>query len=374
MNWNLVLHKYPRSILENENALLLLAILEQNGLATEDELNSFTNFDKYLYKKLLLDLQLNQLIQYRSNFIRLTRKGKIFIDRFNLVEPILSDLVEKLGYKGKEKEDFEQILFQYRSSAFDFYQNSLCTIKTWEKFAETENASLIKANSQLFLDELLGGTLSLLLRDLRNWWTHSPQLSSVFININDDIKNLICSKDLIETEFPETWDTKTKYAVIFLNKLENSNFHFDSLKGENKNYKLESLISAFHIFQYNSKPFEWYGKLCMEMPLVINNKTKEHDSVISILNALFDLNKNKVLIQKTSKSISRRISTEWIPTNNEVSLDNDMLETIMLSSDIQELSLVTGIQESSLHSMITDIRNKCNLLLGVEQTIDIIKK
>ena len=369
MNWNLILSKYPRSIFDDDKALLLLALLERHGLATEDELSNSTNFEKYLLKKILIDLQLNQLIQYGSNYVRLTEKGKNIIDRFGLLETIVSDFVDSLGYEGKEKKDFEQVLLLYRNSSFEFYQNSLCTIRTWKSLAEEIPSK--KSSSQSF-EELIGGMRSLLLRDLRNWWAHSHQPTSIFQDINKDIQFLICSTNLAETIIPKTWDSKKIYAIVFLNKLEKENIHLDFSDSIKQQYEIEPLISAFHIFQYNSAPFEWYDDLCAVLPEIPKKRKIEDKGIlIKTFNTLLEQSKIERKLLKTDQAISIKIYPDWIPTKKESLWGNDILETLMIVSDIRELSRRTGIQETSLRNLLIDIRNKCNNLLGVKHNPDL---
>lgn len=368
MNWNLILNKYPRSILDNDKSLLLLALLERNGLATEDELSNSIHLEKYLLKRILIDLQLNQLIQYGSNSVRLSEKGKTFIERFDLLEPIISDLVESLGYEGKEKEDFEQILFQYRDSSFEFYQNSLCTIKIWEYLAREVPA---KSKSSQSLEEQIGGMRSLLLRDLRNWWAHSLQPSSVFKDINKDLQLLICSTNLEETEILNTWDSKKIYAIVFLNKLEKENLHTTSANLLKKKYEIEPLISAFHNFQYNSAPFEWYDNLCVALPEITNKKkVKSKEIFIKTFNNLLERSKSERNLIKADTNKSIKIYHDWIPTKKEVIASNDILEALMLSSNMHDLSSKTGVEEISLKNLLMDIRNKCDSLLADKQNLD----
>lgn len=368
MNWNLILNKYPKSILNDDKALLLLALLERNGLATEDELSNGINLEKYLLKRILIDLQLNQFIQYGSNYVCLTEKGKNIIERLDLLEPIISDLVESLGYEGKEKKDFEQVLSQYRSSSFDFYQNSLCTIKIWKSLAEEVPTESI---SSQFLEELIGGMRSLLLRDLRNWWAHSLQPSSTFQDINKDLQFLICTTKLEETKIPKTWDSKKVYAVIFLNKLEKENLHSTSPHLIKDKFEIEPLISAFHTFQYNSAPFEWYDDLCVALPEITSKrKAKNKEIFIKTFNELLEQSRSERNLIKTDKKISINIYHDWIPTKKETKVSNDILEMLMVSSDIHDLSSRTGIQETSLKNLLIDIRNKCDDLLGSKKTIN----
>jgi hypothetical protein len=364
MNWNLILNKYPRSILGDEKSLLLLALLERNGLATEDELSNNTNFEKYLLKKALIDLQLNQLIQYGSNYVRLTEKGKNIIERFGLLEPIVSDFVDSLGFEGKEKKDFEQVLFQYRNTSFEFYQNSLCTIRVWKDLVEELPS---EEGSSQFLEEIIGGMRTLLLRDLRNWWAHSHQPSSVFRDVNKDIRLMICSTNLQETEIPKTWNSKKIYALIFLNKLENKNLHLDLPNSIGNKREIEPLISAFHVFQYNSAPFEWYDDLCTALPEISNKgKIESKDIFIKTFTTLLKQSKIERKLLKTDKEISINIYHDWIPTKKDTFVSSDIFEMLMIASDINELSSRTGIQEASLRKLLVDIRNKCDNLLDVK--------
>ncbi len=343
-------------MLNDETALLILALLERNGLATEDELINDINFEQHKIKQVLVALQMNQLISYGSNYVRLTTKGKNIIDRFDLLEPVISDLLDDLGYKGKEKTDFEHILIQYRNSSFDFYQNSLCTIKTWKNLAN----NILDSEDVLFSQELLGGMRSFLLRDIRNWWAHSHQSESTLNKISKEIRVLICSPHLDKITSYKKLSSSKKYTLVLLKKLEQQNIHADIQNPIE--LKAQPLVSAFHLFQYTSEPFIWYDDLCEALPNIPNKKIFENKNIfLKTFKALLEESRSEHnFVQEKEIHISHR----WQPTKQQSIHNNDVFEMLTVVSNIADLSSRTGVQEENLKSLLTEIRDKCNTILG----------
>src|SRR5690242_6132771 len=104
MNWPLLLAGYPRSILQDSLPVTILALLERSGLITEDQLVAMAGADEGKTKEALFDLRLNSLIEYGSHHLRLTERGKRLIDRFDLAQEIISNVLDTLDLGDEEKE------------------------------------------------------------------------------------------------------------------------------------------------------------------------------------------------------------------------------------------------------------------------------
>jgi len=94
MSWSLDLSTYPRSILKNELPLLILSLIERSGLTTEEEIGRKVNIKSKKLKRILIDLQLNNLLEYGKHYFSATEKAKYLIDRFELGGSILEDVLE----------------------------------------------------------------------------------------------------------------------------------------------------------------------------------------------------------------------------------------------------------------------------------------
>jgi len=178
MSWAILLSDYPRSVLRNEESIAILAFLERQGGATEDEMLPFCT-DKASLSAALLELHRNQLVDVNPAFVRITQRGKTLLDRFDLRVDIVEDVLESLALSSTEKTAYRQRLVEYREHAFPLYLNSLRSMRMWEQFDEKvlpRKPTYVSSPTEPVVDRSTA-KLTILLRSLRDWLIHYPESS-----------------------------------------------------------------------------------------------------------------------------------------------------------------------------------------------------
>lgn len=160
-------HPYP--ILQDENALLLLSMIERAGLVAEIDLRTMSGVEDSLLQRYLYRLQVGKFIEHGTNFVRLTETGRDCLDRLSLYEEILEDILGSLDVHGQERRACSRDLRAYRKSCFRLYQNSVCTVLQWQRLAPF---LMLDVEKRRRFSTIV--VKSLLARDLRNWRMHVP--------------------------------------------------------------------------------------------------------------------------------------------------------------------------------------------------------
>jgi len=368
MNWALLIAEYPRSMLKDELSLIVLVFIERGGLTTEDELSSRLSMENHELKQTLFDLHLNQFIEYSKHHMRVTERGKRLIDRSQLSDDILEDLLNSLSPKYDEREIYKTILQQYRDTSFRYYLNSLGSIKTWENICILIYG---QHNMERELSEIQIGKWTLLLRDLRNWWQHSYPDDALLDRANVNLKILLKSHDLPDAKITRSNDEDIVYATYFelLNGIEKRTLY--PLLREPKRvpqirYGKISLLLALHDFQAASEPDCWYDDLYESR--LVSLEEKNYSTSSKYLQAIRKMLTRESESKRTAKSKYSQgdFKEKWSPNQQIPGNTSNFLELLMIAKTLDELKGLTGLRENLLKSLLTEISTKCDSLLGTE--------
>ena len=129
--WRVLLSEYPESLLSDELALTILSLLEQRGMLREDELADLMNVGRGEITAKLLALQKNRMVEYAKMYLKPTDRAKILLDRFDLGDEITSDLIVQLNVDETAESKFREVFASYRRHAFSHYLNSMAAIRSW---------------------------------------------------------------------------------------------------------------------------------------------------------------------------------------------------------------------------------------------------
>lgn len=360
MSWSLLLAKHPRSILTNENALLVLALLERSGLTTEEDLSTRVNLELPILKKTLLDLQMNGLVEYGSQHVRLTERGKYLIDRFKLQSAILDDVLDMLTLQGKEREDYKFLLNVYRDSAFRFYQNSLCSIRVWSDLAKRVPS---KEDPKKVTAETLAYMQTLLLRDLRNWWQQAHPPKGTLDKVDDELRSILTANYLLED--PPVGEPRID-IYFFPRKLkalrEKESGEERGQPSSHEAHKMR-LFLMFNDFQATSEPDKWFDNWCEAEPTFPNEKRfKNPDNYIT---KVIRLLKTWVGAEhpEGEKGLPALLSERWSINRAKNDRAGELIDMLLFCSNLDEISNMTGLSKDSVRTLLTEISDKCRTLL-----------
>lgn len=366
MNWSLLLTKHPRSILQDDNAVIVLALLERSGLTTEEHLSTEVPLEKPSLKKTLLDLQLNGLVEYGSHHVRLTERGKFLIDRFKLQGLIVDDVLDALTLEGREREDYKSLLNVYRDSAFRFYQNSLCSIRIWRDLARRvparDDPKEDAAETQAFMQTLL-------LRDLTNWWQHAHPPKGTLDKVNDELRSIL-------TTNYSPGESEARDQEIIFDRFTLLPFRSSTLKARSTaspeeprstTLRLKLLFISFNYFQAASEPDKWFDNWCEAEPKLpkqslAKNPEKYITELIEVLQTGLGTDPSEEV-----KSLPALLGDRWSFNRLKNDRTDELIDMLLLSSSLDELSNLTGLSQDSIRTLVTEISSKCSSLLQHDQ-------
>ena len=342
--------------MSDEKGLLILSVIERNGLSTENEISNYFDFENYILKRELINLQLDRLIEYGGSFIRLTSKGKMIIDRLGLQEFILVDFLDDLGYKEKEKSDMYPIVIQYRENAFANYQNMLCKVRVCKLFVE----NLTKENNTPnYSKKIMGVMRSFFINELENWSDSSNEV------IHKLRKTNYASFKISSIENNTDKNSIDYYTKIYLKIFELKDFNQSRNEYIKFDKNPESIISALNYFQNSLSLFEWFDKLSHLLPnLLVKDKNANANALLNSLNILLEDTKNNYFEYKIDPIECKKIIK--IHTRKSI-LDSDVVDLLFSVSDISEFSRITGITEKDLEDEIREIFRRCGELLMLSE-------
>jgi hypothetical protein len=352
--WGLLAAKYPRSILGDEQPLLVLALLERKGLATEDELQLSSQLSLPTLRKILIDLHLDGLVEYGNQSLRITEKGKLFVDRFHLVADIVRDVVDSMAPHSRLRNDYEQALTAYRQHSFRFYQNSLCSMRVWKHLADAIPASKISGTEDARAST---GMETLLLRDLRNWLRHEPVAATQLSEVSAEFRTMLFVTDVDEALDDYTNDPRKWEIVVQL-----KNFEKSTLPVSKAPRPYQFLLMNFHNVQAHSEPDLWFDAYCHAAPELLGLRELRGASAYvhrqsEILHKHFAPS-----AESSVKPAAEMFDARWRPARFPVSLNRDIFDILMMCSSRAELVSATGLPDAVLEALLVDIRLKCDQL------------
>lgn len=366
MNWTQIIAEFPRSILQNESALETLAVLERNGLSTEDELIAQIGKKAEDIRKTLLDLKMNRCIEYGQSYIKLTSRGKYLLDRFGLEDPIIDDLIKELNIVGKERDDFKILIGSYRDEAFSYYLNSLSSLRAWDFCARTLPSENIKKD--IFENQI--GMLVLLFRDLTNWFIHSKSSDETLGKINKNLKEILLNNltDQTLTDTPRFEDTKIFLSKLLLDNLDNEAYISKKNRGKNIGAEKVILLLNFHAFQAESKPDYWFDDFSDKRLIWI--KQSKSKSKVDVFEFLNQLKKEALINQGVQSSENHALEKHAITYQQNWKINDysnppsdELLDLIITSKNLDDLAKRSGYEKSFLRAILSEVADKCNKLL-----------
>lgn len=364
MNWAQVLSEFPRSILENELPMQTLAILERIGLATEEELADYLGVELGPLKHVLLALKMNRCIEYGRNYVTLTTRGKLLVDRFDLKESIIDDLLDSVDLKGKERLFCKHVIVRYRDEAFKNYLNSLGTIRIWKNMAENLSDPLEDEKTEAEENKL--GMLTLLLRDLRNWFQHSGTSTTFSKKFDSELKDSLSSIRILDNK-QQRFLNKRKLDTcrVLLNSWEQGDWDPALWNKAKINEKKALLLVDFYMFQANTGPDNWFDLYWdKKMQLESGEEIKDDISILLVNNNFLKSKKKVSLINKQLKFANETYHKNWAISDLPTLQTEDLFTSIMLCVDLQDLIRRSGYKQSVLKYLLKELSVKCEELLN----------
>jgi hypothetical protein len=344
----------------NETPLIVLAVLEWKGLTTEEDLASEVKVQPHKLSNILFDLQKDALIEFGRNSVRISAKGKILLDRFNIDEGVIDNLLDSLSIRETERSAYRNVLGFYRDAAFSQYLNTQCTIKTWETIADRipHRKRLSRYGAQKKV-----GKLTLLIRDLRNWFVHAHPPLHIFDELTDPIRIAITSTDrqlIARTKGPAGAAAKASAWLSILHQPE-PKLQWEEL--ESAEARLLQSIFILDEFQKGWEKNVWFDTWCDVHPMKNYRSANQFFVVLTDslpkgqrLNLLADLKDSRVLG-----------SSSWWVNESANDLSENFLGMLMLSSSVSDLIAITGMNKESVEAALSVIERKCRDLLAEEQ-------
>ena len=354
MNWALLLAEYPRSLMRDELPILILALLERKGLTTETELMQHVRIEPHRLSAILFDLHRNQFIEFGRNSVRVSNRGKSLIERFDAHSNVIDDFLDGLPLQSKERTAYRLVVRNYRDTAFTQYLNSLCSINTWEYIAdqtEPERSEKHTASTNV-------GKLTLLIRDLRNWFMHTRPPVNQFDNLSDLVRRAITSEELTLTND----SSPASRAVLWLHTLGQSR---TELRSNSSTVEPASLVESLRLldeFQKSWEKNEWFDSWCdASQKLAEKPQTGKHFLVF--LSHSLPKGRKGVELQRQLGPGVLGSSYWWIDQPAE-KFSHDFLGKLMLASTLDDLSASSGMDKLSLQTTLTQIQEQCSQLLS----------
>lgn len=366
MSWALLLSKFPRSILQDEQPLLVLSILERAGLATEKELAEMLGSDEKTTKSMLMRLQMDELAEYGSSHVRLSEKGREVLDRLSLNSDILDDVLDSLALKGQDRSDIQRLLEAYRRTSFRLYQNSLCTLRQWLSLSRFLLKERTRPNQG---DATKAGMRSLLLRDLSNWLTHSRSAEASLDNLGDATRRMILWHDSGHETLYRRYDHAHNCTVYLLHALTHPDADPPSKDDRwQECVMLSALFHDFHFFQASWQPDMWFDKWVTEIKLPDSRRFRNAERyVVRLRDALRSASGDLSSRQTHEDSLSLFYET-WTPSSVGLQFGDNFLSDLLVANDMPDLSRRCGIEAGSLTLLVATLHRACEGLLRREPT------
>ncbi|MBP6602833.1 MAG: hypothetical protein KA250_13565 [Verrucomicrobiales bacterium] len=161
----------PTSILKDKQHLWVLVWLDRAGLTTDEAIARNLSLEERDVNRILLDLHQKGLVDYNDKWLRINDSGKDVLDNLGLDQKIIGALISQLKVPSRYRSAFSELIQQYRDSSHRAYLDTLCSLDAYSRYQEyfLSPESATKDYSEFKTTAHLG----ILIRDLRNWMTHS---------------------------------------------------------------------------------------------------------------------------------------------------------------------------------------------------------
>jgi hypothetical protein len=338
MNWSLVLSEYPRTLLDSALAAKILTLVERNGLSTQDELTSQLDLKPQTLSAALIDLHQNRLIEFGRNSVRVSLRGKWFLDCLSVDGDIVEDVLKDLPVEKSEQSGFTHLIHYYRQQAFPQYLNSIATMRAVRLFIGImEKPSLGKARlgNREASETASAMNFTALLRDLRNWRVHREPPRSVFDHLREETRIAITGDEPIDQVF-------TKCSKRY------SNLYGSAIKHKKIYLKF---MDTLNDFQESWQRDDWFDSWVDVVHHAEGSEAPTYNSFIKLL---------QVKSRDTGTSSSE---AAWWSELAAEDTGDDVWTHFFLAVSLDDLSKRTGIPIERVQAIVRNVQERSTSLL-----------
>jgi hypothetical protein len=345
---------YPRPLLNGRLPLLILALLERGGLVTEPQLIKEAGEDERLVKEALFDLSLGKLIEYGSNHIRLTEKGKEIIDRFQLDKEAVGEVLDMLSLEGEEREIYQLALRAYRNISYLNYLNSISSLRALKYIADLALLE-VGAHTQA---ETRSGMFVFLTNDIAHWWKRI----SIYPIVGQLPSAVVGHCSFISTKLTEWSDSDDETLLTRYTRALNAPSSELFGRIENKDPERTpavQCVSDFFNFRLRSETSGWFdqwAELTVRVPEAFPDQSGHYLEAIQ-----------HELAQMATRQVTLAARYDSDPRFNAESYftgeANTFLESLLTARSMQELTRLSGMSYQTLKLLIEKIAHQCQVLL-----------
>ncbi len=361
MNWSIILTQYPKSLLNDPLYLVVLTFLERNGLATGENIAQQLGLEEQTLNRILVDLFRDRCIVYISNTVRPTDRGRLFIDRFGLQESVVEMLLDQLDIDDDARLPYREVIESYRKDSFAQYLNSVSSMNEYKQLCYTV-APEDKEASRV-------GQLTLLLRDLRNWYTHKHPSTSTLDSLQPHVRQIITFKASPET----AWLTAAK--ELKTRDQSRHDFYFWDLHAygsaqepsevDKKDVPVQWILLLYmDSFQANSARDEWFPNWSFDSVVTSLKETKEPKTWVQRWLAQLGINRTQSQRAKQETSGGLRGSSSWWKDAAPENLETRVLADLALASSLDDFAQKSGVSQDGARDVLKGIKNRCEQLLS----------
>lgn len=363
MNWSLLLSQYPRSIMNNEFPIILLTFLEMKGITKDEEIYEEFNSDIPMCKKVLNDLYQNRFIEFSHNTIRLNERAKLLLTQFDCHNYIIDNVLNIIQIPDNERNNYKNILIEYRKNSYEQYLNSISTINKCNIFYDLMIEDI---NTDSKIKNKATSLMTLLLRDIRNWYAHKHIPKDIFKNFDKNIKNMLINNKKIKI-YNKRDKKISDEASILLTILDQSMYSDDINKWNeiiNKeliiNKDIAFMIIIFDFYQQHWEINQWYDEWSTFMSDIKQQKKSINKNYKQIYNNIKNIISNNNLALEWKPHVDGSYNWWQHTLKDDKSFDHNL---IIFAPSLEYLSQVTGKNIKETQNMILDIKLHCDRLL-----------
>jgi hypothetical protein len=361
MSWALLLSDYPRSILSNDFYISVLAFLERQGWASEELIAEKLRDDQRRVAAALVELHRNQLIDIAGHFIRVNALGKVLLDRFELDREVVDDVLDALSLEGKERTGYRSVLSAYRNHAFPNYLNSICTIRTWSDFEKSAGVEDALISSE---QALRTGMLTLLIRDLREWYSHNPsvrvvQPSSADSGIDYIVQGVGSTTAVQVKYFPESTRAFKWLKHLDISERRSETAPERGLQEHWLEFRTLRSLTLFDEFQRHSAGGTWLSA----WETMLSTEDRSYTNMLLVLEGLTG-ESNRVDALVSNIDLFPAIATHGAGARL---WDVNLLALLLGAPTLREFAEMAGESSEGARLLLTTIKTKCEDLLSTLQ-------
>ncbi len=353
IKYSMELIDYPNSLFDDERNLLLLAWIEKSGATSDLEVQEGTGWSKHLCNSLLMNLYQNKLIDYERNYIKISNKGKFTLERLNLSETLISDLIDSLKLSKKIGDELDIYLKTYRKTYYEQYLDTLKALQVWDTYAALNKESLLNSSALSFT------RLVIVLFDLINIPMLVTDTVGKLLSTSISKYESVATKDTKATSVLQLTSKRKKFdikdAIGFINNTSESRSFGDEL--DKVDQKIWSFIVVRNHLAHDNFSSKWYE-------VFSSYKTKDYEkSFEKAFDSFLDLNidhyrKDKIQFKKYFNP-KIEASTSLLSKILEVNYHLGNYE------QIDELSIDLGQNKESLLAVLNELNMNLQRITNV---------